>query len=65
MKPKDHLHCQDCGAHFEQKTQLEAHHKDCHEQREPKEKTKSSPVAQTAGDSSARKNKEFTRTHLE
>ncbi len=64
-----HIHCQNCGAHFERKGELESHKRDCHDDQAAR-KAAAQPgspdevEAQSEGDEQ-RKNRVFTRSYPE
>jgi hypothetical protein len=63
MTHHDHHHCQNCGANFEKKDQLEAHLHDCHRQQSLSGSTRNSGA--TPEVRPPRKGREFTRSYKE
>ena len=66
MKHRDHFHCPVCGAKFDLEVELEHHARIRHTQQGVAGTTPSSENVPGGDDkSSTRKNKEFTRRHME
>ena len=66
MKHRDHFHCPTCGAKFDLEVELQHHERIRHTQQGVSGATPSNEYPPSEKDEpSTRKNKEFTRRHME